>query len=107
MLVVRPKKNCTNIGLAFLPLLIMTDNGNSDSDECFLAFTKIFSGVLHAGHKFFVLITLYDSLKQFNYYDVQTTSSCTHNTYTYYSLIKNMGGKSRERSLTEKNKMIT
>ncbi|KAK4358512.1 hypothetical protein RND71_020741 [Anisodus tanguticus] len=43
---------------------IMDDNGNGDSDECFLAFARIFSGVLHAGQKVFVLSALYDPLKE-------------------------------------------
>ncbi|KAL8218366.1 hypothetical protein R6Q57_021739 [Mikania cordata] len=36
---------------------------NGDSDECFLAFARIFSGVLHSGQKVFVLSALYDPLK--------------------------------------------
>lgn len=43
---------------------IMDDSGNGDSDECFLAFARIFSGVLHAGQKVFVLTALYDPLKE-------------------------------------------
>ena len=34
-----------------------------ESDECFLAFARIFSGVLHSGQKVFVLSALYDPLK--------------------------------------------
>lgn len=37
--------------------------GNSESDECFLAFARIFSGVLCSGQKVFVLSALYDPLK--------------------------------------------
>ncbi|KAJ0545835.1 putative protein-synthesizing GTPase [Helianthus annuus] len=37
--------------------------GNGDSDECFLAFARIFSGVIHLGQKVFVLSALYDPLK--------------------------------------------
>ncbi|ONK80506.1 uncharacterized protein A4U43_C01F18560 [Asparagus officinalis] len=33
-----------------------------ESDECFLAFARIFSGVLHLGQKVFVLSALYDPL---------------------------------------------
>ncbi|KAK1416537.1 hypothetical protein QVD17_32328 [Tagetes erecta] len=40
-----------------------TEAGNGDSDECFLAFARIFSGVIHAGQKVFVLSALYDPLK--------------------------------------------
>ncbi|KAI3517066.1 hypothetical protein L1887_16273 [Cichorium endivia] len=39
------------------------EGGSGDSDECFLAFARIFSGVLHAGQKVFVLSALYDPLK--------------------------------------------
>nr|KYP40710.1 Elongation factor 2 [Cajanus cajan] len=35
----------------------------ADSDECFLAFARIFSGVLYAGQRVFVLSPLYDPLK--------------------------------------------
>ncbi|THU45445.1 hypothetical protein C4D60_Mb02t18010 [Musa balbisiana] len=34
-----------------------------ESDECFLAFARIFSGVLHSGQKVFVLSAVYDPLK--------------------------------------------
>ncbi|KAG1360775.1 elongation factor-like GTPase 1 [Cocos nucifera] len=34
-----------------------------ESEECFLAFARIFSGVLHSGQKVFVLSALYDPLK--------------------------------------------
>ncbi|KAJ4710496.1 Elongation factor-like [Melia azedarach] len=37
--------------------------GNGESDECFLAFARIFSGVLYSGQKVFVLSALYDPLK--------------------------------------------
>ncbi|KAJ6671686.1 hypothetical protein OIU85_015430 [Salix viminalis] len=37
--------------------------GNSESDECFLAFARIFSGVLCSGQRVFVLSALYDPLK--------------------------------------------
>lgn len=39
------------------------DSGNGDSDECFLAFARIFSGVLYAGQKVYVLSAVYDPLK--------------------------------------------
>ncbi|XP_022638164.1 elongation factor-like GTPase 1 [Vigna radiata var. radiata] len=39
------------------------DEGEGDSDECFLAFARIFSGVLYAGQRVFVLSSLYDPLK--------------------------------------------
>ncbi|XP_071686008.1 uncharacterized protein [Rutidosis leptorrhynchoides] len=39
------------------------ESGSGDSEECFLAFARIFSGVLHAGQKVFVLSALYDPLK--------------------------------------------
>ncbi|KVI05112.1 elongation factor-like GTPase 1 [Cynara cardunculus var. scolymus] len=39
------------------------EGGNGDSDECFLAFARVFSGVLHSGQKIFVLSALYDPLK--------------------------------------------
>ncbi|XP_063948005.1 ribosome assembly protein 1 isoform X2 [Daucus carota subsp. sativus] len=42
------------------------DGGNGDSDECFLAFARIFSGVLYAGQKVYVLSALYDPLKEEN-----------------------------------------
>nr|GMD29321.1 elongation factor-like GTPase 1 [Ipomoea batatas] len=42
---------------------IVDDNGNGDSEECFLAFARIFSGVIHSGQKIFVLSALYDPLK--------------------------------------------
>ncbi|XP_068655512.1 uncharacterized protein [Aristolochia californica] len=37
--------------------------GAADSDECFLAFARIFSGILCAGQKVFVLSALYDPSK--------------------------------------------
>ncbi|CAL1401670.1 unnamed protein product [Linum trigynum] len=39
------------------------EDGSGDSDECFLAFARIFSGVLCSGQKVFVLSALYDPLK--------------------------------------------
>ncbi|KAG9134943.1 hypothetical protein Leryth_001247 [Lithospermum erythrorhizon] len=39
------------------------DNGSGETEECFLAFARIFSGVLHAGQRIFVLSSLYDPLK--------------------------------------------
>ncbi|KAF7833788.1 elongation factor-like GTPase 1 [Senna tora] len=39
------------------------DEGEGESDECFLAFARIFSGVLSAGQRVFVLSALYDPLK--------------------------------------------
>uniref|UniRef100_M4EXK6 Elongation factor-like 1 n=1 Tax=Brassica campestris TaxID=3711 RepID=M4EXK6_BRACM len=39
------------------------DDSNSESDECFLAFARIFSGVLRAGQRVFVISSLYDPLK--------------------------------------------
>lgn len=44
----------------------LSHNANGElgeSDECFLAFARIFSGVLHSGQKVFVLSALYDPLK--------------------------------------------
>ncbi|OIT33987.1 PREDICTED: elongation factor-like GTPase 1 [Nicotiana attenuata] len=43
---------------------MLDDSGNGDSDECFLAFARVFSGALHAGQKVFVLSALYDPLKE-------------------------------------------
>ncbi|BAB02089.1 elongation factor EF-2 [Arabidopsis thaliana] len=39
------------------------DDSKSESDECFLAFARIFSGVLRAGQRVFVITALYDPLK--------------------------------------------
>ncbi|CAN8258415.1 unnamed protein product [Cochlearia groenlandica] len=39
------------------------EDSKSESDECFLAFARIFSGVLCAGQRVFVVSTLYDPLK--------------------------------------------
>ncbi|RZC77204.1 hypothetical protein C5167_001387 [Papaver somniferum] len=39
------------------------EGGVGESDECFLAFARIFSGVLHAGQKTSVLSALYDPCK--------------------------------------------
>lgn len=42
-----------------------TDEGRTgESDECFLAFARIFSGVISAGQRIFVLSALYDPLKR-------------------------------------------
>ncbi|KAK4607481.1 hypothetical protein RGQ29_001358 [Quercus rubra] len=40
-----------------------TESGEGESDECFLAFARIFSGVLCSGQRVFVLSALYDPLK--------------------------------------------
>ncbi|KAE8657296.1 putative DUF26 domain-containing protein 2 precursor [Hibiscus syriacus] len=39
------------------------ENGTSESEECFLAFARIFSGVLRSGQRVFVLSALYDPLR--------------------------------------------
>ena len=39
------------------------DGGNSESDDCFLAFARVFSGVLCSGQRVFVLSSMYDPLK--------------------------------------------
>lgn len=39
------------------------ESGNGESNECFLAFARIFSGVLYPGQRVFVLSALYDPLK--------------------------------------------
>lgn len=39
------------------------ENGSHESDECFLAFARIFSGVLYSRQRVFVLSALYDPLK--------------------------------------------
>lgn len=39
------------------------DGGNGESDECFLAFARIFSGVVSVGQKVFVLSAMYDPLR--------------------------------------------
>ncbi|KAK8486770.1 hypothetical protein V6N11_000258 [Hibiscus sabdariffa] len=39
------------------------EGGISESDECFLAFARIFSGVLRSGQRLFVLSALYDPLR--------------------------------------------
>ncbi|XP_022147649.1 elongation factor-like GTPase 1 [Momordica charantia] len=39
------------------------DGGDGESDECFLAFARIFSGVLCSGQRVFVLSALYDPTK--------------------------------------------
>lgn len=40
-----------------------SNDGNVESEECFLAFARVFSGVLHSGQRVFVLSALYDPLK--------------------------------------------
>lgn len=42
---------------------VLDGGGNEESEECFLAFARIFSGVLTSGQKIFVLSALYDPLK--------------------------------------------
>ncbi|RAL52122.1 hypothetical protein DM860_014949 [Cuscuta australis] len=42
---------------------IIYDSENDNLEECFLAFARIFSGVIHSGQKIFVLSALYDPLK--------------------------------------------
>lgn len=44
-------------------LMNYSGDGEGESDECFLAFARIFSGTLSAGQKVFVLSALYDPLK--------------------------------------------
>nr|GEZ40690.1 elongation factor-like GTPase 1 [Tanacetum cinerariifolium] len=39
------------------------ESESGDSDECFLAFERVLSGVIYAGQKVFVLSALYDPLK--------------------------------------------
>nr|XP_043613747.1 elongation factor-like GTPase 1 [Erigeron canadensis] len=39
------------------------ESGSGDSDECFLAFARIFSGALQSGQKVYILSALYDPLK--------------------------------------------
>lgn len=39
------------------------EGGEGESDECFLAFARVFSGVLNSGQRVFVLSALYDPLK--------------------------------------------
>lgn len=39
------------------------EGGTSESDECFLAFARIFSGVLKSGQRVYVLSALYDPLR--------------------------------------------
>ncbi|KAI4383724.1 hypothetical protein MLD38_009528 [Melastoma candidum] len=41
----------------------LKEEGSGDTDECFLAFARIFSGVLTSGSRIFVLSALYDPLK--------------------------------------------
>ncbi|KAL6637528.1 hypothetical protein ACP70R_025100 [Stipagrostis hirtigluma subsp. patula] len=42
---------------------LLNHHGASESDECFMAFARVFSGVLRAGQKVFVLSPLYDPVK--------------------------------------------
>lgn len=42
---------------------LIDESEDGESDECFLAFARIFSGVLYSGQKVFVLSALYDPLK--------------------------------------------
>ncbi|GMG98385.1 hypothetical protein Nepgr_000225 [Nepenthes gracilis] len=42
---------------------LFDEGGSIESDECFLAFARIFSGVLTSGQRIFVLSALYDPLK--------------------------------------------
>ncbi|XP_010260671.1 PREDICTED: elongation factor-like GTPase 1 [Nelumbo nucifera] len=41
----------------------MEEGGAGESDECFLAFARVFSGVLYSGQRIFVLTALYDPLR--------------------------------------------
>uniref|UniRef100_A0A7N0TLH1 Elongation factor-like 1 n=1 Tax=Kalanchoe fedtschenkoi TaxID=63787 RepID=A0A7N0TLH1_KALFE len=43
---------------------VFNDEGGSESNECFLAFARIFSGVLRPGQKVYVLSALYDPLRE-------------------------------------------
>ncbi|CAM8948745.1 unnamed protein product [Rhodiola kirilowii] len=45
-------------------ITVYNDEGGSESDECFLAFARIFSGVLQPGQKLYVLSALYDPLRE-------------------------------------------
>lgn len=42
---------------------LLSHQGANESEECFMAFARVFSGVLHAGQKVFVLSALYDPVK--------------------------------------------
>jgi len=42
---------------------LLNHHSSSESEECFMAFARVFSGVLHAGQKVFVLSPLYDPVK--------------------------------------------
>ncbi|KAF3455327.1 hypothetical protein FNV43_RR05775 [Rhamnella rubrinervis] len=42
---------------------LTSESGDGESDECFLAFARIFSGVFYSGQRIFVLSALYDPLK--------------------------------------------
>uniref|UniRef100_A0A0E0NG55 Elongation factor-like 1 n=1 Tax=Oryza rufipogon TaxID=4529 RepID=A0A0E0NG55_ORYRU len=45
------------------PLNHRGSSSSAESGECFLAFARVFSGVLRAGHKVFVLSPMYDPLR--------------------------------------------
>ncbi|KAF8684802.1 hypothetical protein HU200_044226 [Digitaria exilis] len=42
---------------------LLNHHGASESEECFMAFARVFSGILRAGQKVFVLSPLYDPVK--------------------------------------------
>lgn len=42
---------------------LLSHQGATESEECFMAFARVFSGVLRAGQKVFVLSALYDPVK--------------------------------------------
>ncbi|KAH7542015.1 hypothetical protein FEM48_Zijuj02G0028700 [Ziziphus jujuba var. spinosa] len=42
---------------------LIHEGGEGESDECFLAFARIFSGILYSGQRIFILSALYDPLK--------------------------------------------
>ncbi|PAN45882.1 hypothetical protein PAHAL_9G148900 [Panicum hallii] len=42
---------------------LLNHHGDSESEECFMAFARVFSGILRAGQKVFVLLPLYDPVK--------------------------------------------
>ena len=58
-----PRKFLPHRGLHGEIMNNSTEAGEGESDECFLAFARIFSGVLHTGQRVFVLSALYDPLK--------------------------------------------
>ncbi|KAL2945545.1 Elongation factor-like GTPase 1 [Bienertia sinuspersici] len=47
----------------FVDIFTDENGNNTDSEECFLAFARVFSGVLVAGQRIYVLSALYDPLK--------------------------------------------